>query len=78
MKKIVRAKFKVERITPAGVMGGYPNIELRPVYSEDPDHENKTYWDATPSGYFQMSCKPEAIEGLVEGQEVYIDITPAD
>lgn len=76
--KTIRAKFRIENITLPNDSGRYLNIEMRPVYSEDPGSENKAFWDATPSGYFQMSCKPEAIQGLVEGQEVYIDIVPLE
>lgn len=74
----VRAKFKVDHITPPTAPGGYPNIEMRPVYSEDPEAENKAFWDATPSGYIQMSCKPEAAAFFEEGKEYYIDFIPAE
>lgn len=74
---MTRAKFKVE------TKNAYPdgkgaNIEMRAVYSEDPNHENKAFWDATPSGYLQMSIKSSAAEMFEVGKEYYLDISPAD
>jgi len=73
--KTVRAKFKVDSMV--GFQHG-ASIQMTPVYSTDPDHENKQFWDATPSGSFQMWVNnPDCISHLHPGQEVYIDITPA-
>ncbi|HEX9711444.1 MAG TPA: hypothetical protein VGB52_02695 [Actinomycetota bacterium] len=73
MKK-TRCKFQcyTRKDTDYGVM-----VDLHPVYSTDPESENKAFWDSTPSGHLQLtiSNKPAA-EIFVEGQEYYLDITP--
>jgi hypothetical protein len=68
----VRAKFivsKVEFYNPNS-----RRIDLKPVYSEDPNHENKQFWDATPSGEMWMIVNnPRAAEFFEPGREYYID-----
>lgn len=52
-------------------------IKMKPVYSNDPKHENKSFWDATPSGSLEMIVKGEVSNLFVLGQEYYLDFTPA-
>jgi hypothetical protein len=71
----VRAKFRVELKDP----GEQGNVTLRPVYSDDPNHENKSFWDATPAGEIQMwISNPAAFSQFELGKEYYIDFTPAE
>jgi len=72
----VRAKFKVNAITDYGRDGG-KKVEMRPVYSADPEHENKAFWEATPSGSIEMHIKTSAAEAFEVGSEYYVDFTPA-
>lgn len=70
----VRAKFIVKKVE-------YYNetsrlIVLHPVYSQDPNHENKTFWDATPQGELTMTINnPRAAEFFLIGQEYYLDFS---
>lgn len=71
----VRAKFRVTALTKTdyGTV-----IEMAPVYSEDPKHENKLFWDATPSGRLEMTIRNEtAAEVFVKNAEYYLDFTQA-
>lgn len=52
-------------------------VKMKAVYSNDPKHENKSFWDATPSGELQMIVKGDVSELFVLGQEYYLDFTPA-
>lgn len=70
-----RAKFKVES-KDTGTSG---NVRLTPVYSDDPKHENKAFWDATPSGKIEMWINnPGGFATFEVGKEYYVDFTPAD
>lgn len=72
----VRAKFRVESIVPEGNL---KTIVLRAVYSPDPDHENRQYWEATPSGELRLNIVNEAASAQLElGAEYYLDITRAE
>ncbi len=73
---MVRAKFYVSSIKRySGWQGA--TVELTPVMSQDPNHENKKFWDATPSGKIEMSIKTDAIEQFELGKEYYVDFTLA-
>lgn len=78
----VRAKFYVSQITYYGQQGKTGNnggeVQLRPVYSSDPNSENKVFWEATPSGLLTMSIKSSAIAEFVLGQEYYLDFELAN
>jgi hypothetical protein len=51
------------------------SAKLTPVFSDKPNSENKKFWDATPSGSFEVSSiNPDYFE---PGREYYLDITPA-
>lgn len=71
----VRAKFKVSNIVPNE---NSQTVSLHPVYSEDPNHENKKFWDATPAGSLTMTINNTNIHDFfVLNSEYYIDITQA-
>lgn len=55
-------------------------IKMSPVYhNNDPEHENTKFWDATPSGSFELgTVNPEAWKHLELGKTYYIDIHPAE
>ena len=74
---MVRAKFVVTKAGPYA--NGYGEVWLSPVYSEDPNHENKAFWDATPSGSIQMTINNQkAFEQFEPNKEYYIDFTKAE
>jgi hypothetical protein len=77
----VIAKFKVNEITRGMHVKDYSTgekvekqtIKLNPVYSQDPNHENKTFWDATPSGSISLDViNPEAWGEFELGAEMYV------
>jgi hypothetical protein len=70
-----RAKFKVDSKDP----GETGSVKLSPVYSTDPNHENKSFWDATPSGSIEMWINnPKGFAAFEPGKEYYVDFTPAE
>jgi hypothetical protein len=55
------------------------DVTLTPVYSDDPEHENHAYWDATPTGHIALGISnPLAFDAFVEGAEYYVDFTKAE
>jgi hypothetical protein len=79
----VRAKFYISTLEPThrsdGQLAG--NVKLSPVYSSDQNHENKKFWDATPSGSITMYINnPEAFKFFAGqlGKEFYVDFTVAE
>ena len=74
---------------PAGVAYHDPNgyhvvpaeqrtIVAQPVYSNDPDHENKRFWDASPGGELRLNVvNLEAAEHFELNKEYYLDFTAA-
>lgn len=80
---MVRAKFKVEstqprdQVLPGGdVVHEGGTVTLRPVYSGSP--ENDQFYKLTPSGQIVLSTiNVAAFEQFTEGQEFYVDFTPA-
>lgn len=74
-EKTVRCKFQVQEIAKT-TYGA--KLTASPVYSSDPNSENKAFWDATPSGSMEFGCvRAEAIAHLEPGDEIYVDITKA-
>lgn len=82
----VRAKFRVTSVRPVQhtnhktgeVIQTQEVWEMQPVYSADPADENHTFWKATPSGSLTLNIdNPEAWGTWEQGQEVYLDLTPA-
>jgi hypothetical protein len=52
---------------------------LYPVYSDDPAHENHSFWRSTPTGMIDMSItNPAAFEQFEDGAEYYIDFDRAN
>ncbi len=74
----IRAKFKVGMIARyAPGMGAH--VKLTPVYSTDPEHENKKFWDATPNGNIELHIQnPIAVEAFELGAEYYVDFTKVE
>lgn len=70
----VRAKFIVD-FKESGDSG---RVSLIPVYSTDPRHENKAFWDATPGGQINLWIQNNAaFSQFTQGQSFYVDFTPA-
>ena len=81
---MVRCKFKLDSITRSIATWLPPqreiwNVRMSPVYANsDPNHENSKFWQAAPSGSFELSTvNKEAVESLELGKEYFIDITLA-
>lgn len=81
---MVRAKFFCSEITRTGwTDNGAPKLsgavvyKFRAVYSNDPAHENKTFWDATPSAELSMTITNPAGQVFELGREYYLDFTPS-
>ena len=86
----VKAKFKVARFESQIFQkhnketGRYEDVEMRtvvlaPVYSDDPQSENKKYWDFTPSGEIKLgTVNPAAWEYFGLGEEHYVTFERAE
>ena len=75
---MVRAKFRCDSKATC-VQTGEVNINMAPVYSDDPNSENRQYWQATPAGSIMLSClNLTASEQFEVGKEYYVDFTPAE
>lgn len=82
---VVRAKFAVTSITTSAYKNGEDQwveqftINMHPVYSSDPNSENKKFWDATPTGAMSLgTVNKAAADAFKPGREYYIDFTPAE
>lgn len=75
----VRAKMRVTSITTSGD-AKKPNVvvKLGAVYSSDPQSENKSFANATPSGSCELSIDAgrPAASAFHQGEEFYVDLTP--
>jgi hypothetical protein len=77
------AKFVVQKITrhmgskrvgDNWVPSEMHSYELGAVYSENPNHGNKKFWDASPSGLIQLTTVfPHEVFDL--GKELYVIFT---
>ncbi len=68
----VRAKFFVESVT--GYAGGASTVRMSPVLAGS--EENKSFWQATPSGSLEMFINNrKAVAFFEAGREYYIDFT---
>lgn len=75
--KTTRAKFKVMLKSPYSYQGG--EIAMAPVYSTDPAHENRAFWDATPNGEIKLRINNQAaFDNFEQGAEYYVDFTKAE
>ncbi|SRR5258706_7767624 len=74
----VRAKMKCNSITKTGdAKKPQVNVKLGAVYSNDPESENRSFANATPSGELSLNIDAgrPAAEAFELGGEYYIDIT---
>ena len=72
----VRCKMRCDNKTE---VAGNTSMTLNAVYSDDPNSENRKFWEATPCGSLQMNCiNPTASAQFEIGKEYYIDITLAE
>lgn len=91
---MVRAKFRVNFITDHAGGAAYKNqqtgevypaqvgnkeIQLGAVWSSDPNHENRKYWEATPSGAITLNIKSDkpAAHWFKPGKEYYVTFEEA-
>lgn len=78
----VRAKFKVQSILDSTDRDGAiysRQVTLVPVYSSDPNHENRSFWQATPSGSAVLWINnPAAFTQFEQDAEYYLDFTRAE
>lgn len=88
---MVRAKFKVTRFETSmntvrnPETGKYDlkqemrTIVMHPVFSDDPNSENKKFWDASPSGELKLgTVNPAAWQAFELDKDYYLDFTPAE
>jgi hypothetical protein len=67
----MRMKFVCQQVTETADFYTY---HLVPVYSQDPMHENKYFWDMTPSGAFNVTVSKEKGRFFQVGHEYYFEI----
>lgn len=78
----IRAKFRIHNVSeqhfgPDKTKSG-ERVQMSPVYSSDPQSENYSFSQFTPSGSVEMNItNPMAFGFFQEGQEFYLDFTPA-
>ena len=77
MSKTVRAKFTCTGRTALGAPHqGAAVVLLQPVYSADPNHPNRAFWEATPAGEVQMTItNPKAAAIFELGKTYTLDFT---
>jgi len=72
----VKAKFVINHLETNE--NGYTQVNMTPVCSDDPSHENKQYWAATPAGNISLGVtNAKAFEGYQSGDEVYVTFEKA-
>ena len=75
---VLRAKFRVERVTrDINAEGGveYETVKLRAVYGNNAENEQWSKW--TPSGEVSLTISnPDAMGKVANGHEFYIDFVP--
>lgn len=90
----VKAKFKVDSITRmtgsvpvigedgkhTWETGEVRTVKMTPVYGNgDPNHENTKFWQASPSGSFEINCANlEAAKYFELGKEYIFTIESAE
>lgn len=75
MATTVRSKFKC--IGEMRTEYHQRKYTFAPVYSNDPNAENKAFWDATPSGTIELLITNEKAWTFEPGKEYYVDFTEA-
>jgi hypothetical protein len=68
---MTRAKIECITSTPEG------RVEFMAVYSDDPNSENKAFWDATPCLSLVLHCLNPAVV-FEPGAEYYLDFTKVE
>jgi hypothetical protein len=77
--RTVRAKFRCSNIQTNNYGTSQSTVaHFTPVYSNDPNSENKVFGDATPNGRLEMHSTPERLSMFQPGKDYYLDFTPAD
>lgn len=69
---MIRCKFVCNSISEFTTSYSY---NLSPVYASE---ENKTYWEATPSGSFNVNINISKGKLFQVGKEYYLDISEAN
>jgi hypothetical protein len=82
---MVRAKFKLIRTeSQMFQMQEQGWVEMKtlhfsPVYSSDPNSENRKFWQASPNGQLTLGVvNPEASSQFELNKEYYLDFSPAE
>jgi diacylglycerol kinase family enzyme len=71
----VRAKFKVDTVSPAGADGTVSEVKLSAVIGGSPENDKFFKW--TPSGSITIgTVNVEAAKQFEPGAEFYVDFTP--
>jgi hypothetical protein len=79
MKRNIRAKMTVESVVEEGTPKHREQVTLRAVYAGEKNAEDNTFASATPCASVEMSIdNPAAWGAFKEGQQFYVDFTPAD
>lgn len=76
----VRAKMKVTAVNKSGdPRNPFVNVQMGAVYSSDPESENRSFANATPTASCSMSIDPgrPAAQAFELGAEIYVEFTPA-
>lgn len=71
----IRAKFKLDEIRITSQR--FRQYQFSPVYSNEPNAENKAFWDATPQGSLTLGITNPDAWIFEHGKEYYLDITEA-
>lgn len=72
----VRAKFRVSKVEPSGQPEGGGRVTLEAVTSGS--EENKSFFNYTPYGRLDIgTVNDNAFQQFHEGEEFYLDFTPA-
>lgn len=79
----VRAKMKCHSIETVDFGGSEKNrqvkVRMGAVYGSDPNHENRAFADATPSGSVELTIQGDkpAAKMFTAGKEYYVDFIEA-
>lgn len=75
----VRAKFKVDSIsTEAFQYGKQSTVSLSAVTSDGKSDEDRSFWEATPSGSITIQiANATALQFFEPGKEVFVDFEQA-
>lgn len=72
---MILAKFHVNEIKE---FSWGTEVTMTPVYSDNPESENKRFWEATPNGTLRMTIKNQAAADYFKRDgEYYIDFSEA-